>query len=135
MPQIEESRLAQLEADAGRATTAESERDAATARAEAAEARVAAFERREAIDRVVNSVEGHDTLNALERRGITADALQADELDEDALRTAVESAVADRAAAQGAGRITGFGATLAEAGTQPTYSVDEFDAAFTTKEA
>ncbi|MEN3123266.1 hypothetical protein [Janibacter sp. LM] len=117
MPQIEESRLAQLEADAGRATTAESERDAATARAQAAEARVAAFERREAIDRVVNSVEGHDTLNALERRGITADALQADELDEDALRTAVESAVADRAAAQGAGRITGFGATVIDTDT------------------
>ncbi|WP_346007286.1 hypothetical protein [Janibacter terrae] len=115
--QIEESQLAALRQDAERVPTLESERDTATARAQAAEARVAAFERREAIDRVVNSVEGHDTLNALERRGITADALQADELDEDALRTAVESAVADRAAAQGAGRITGFGATVIDTDT------------------
>lgn len=111
MPQIEESRLAQLEADAGRADTAETERAAAVTRAETAEARVAAYERRDAVARVVESVEGHDTLNALERRGITADAMQADELDEDALRTAVETAVAERAAQAGAGRITGFGAT------------------------
>ena len=130
MPQLEESRLAQLEADAGRATTAESERDTATARAEAAEARVAAFERRDAITAVVESVEGHDTLNALERAGLTAAHMQGD-LDEDALRTAVESAVADRAAAHTSARPFGFGVTATESAT---YSVDEFDAAFARKE-
>jgi len=109
--QIEESHLAALRQDAERVPTLESERDTATARAEAAEARLAAFERREAIDRVVESVEGHHTLNALERRGITADAMQGDELDEDALRTAVEAAVADRAAAATNARPFGFGAT------------------------
>lgn len=112
MPQIEESRLAQLEADAGRANTAESERDTAARERDEAREALARIERRDTIARVIESVEGHDTLNALERRGVAADALHAEgDLDEDALRTAVETAVAERAATQGAGRITGFGAT------------------------
>lgn len=117
MPQIEESRLAQLEADAGRATTAESERDTATARAEAAEARLAERDRRDQITTVIESVEGHDTLTALERRGLTADAMQGEQVDEDALRTAVESAVADRAATASSARPFGFGATTSTTDT------------------
>ena len=115
MPQIEEARLRQLEADAGRATTAETERDAATARADAAEARLAERDRRDQIATVIESVDGHDTLTALERRGLTADAMQGEQVDEDALRTAVESAVADRAATATSARPFGFGAT-----TSPT---------------
>lgn len=116
MPQIEESRLAQLEADAGRANTAESERDAATARADALEARLAERDRRDQITAVIESVDGHDTLNALERAGLTAAHTRGD-LDEDALRAAVETAVADRAATHGAGRVTGFGATTTDTDT------------------
>lgn len=115
MPQIEESRLAQLEADAGRATTAETERDAATARADALEARLAERDRRDQITTVIESVDGHEALTMLERRGLTADAMQGEQVDEDALRTAVESAVADRAATANSARPFGFGAT-----TSPT---------------
>lgn len=123
MPQIEESRLAQLEADAGRANTAESERDAATARADALEARLAERDRRDQITAVIESVDGHDTLNALERAGLTADAMQGEQVDEDALRTAVESAVADRAATASSARPFGFGAT--ETNDQVVESADD----------
>lgn len=130
MADIEEGLRAQLNEATGRVQTLITERDAArtdlseaqeavteaTTRAEAAEARVAAFERRDAITRVVESVEGHGTLNALERRGIAAEHAEGD-LDEDALRTAVEAAVAERAAQSGAGSITGFGSTHTTSGS------------------
>lgn len=109
--QIEETALAALRQDAERVPTLESDRDTATARAETAEAALAARDRRDQITRVIESVEGHAALNTLERRGITADALDADEVDEAALRTAVAAAVAERAAQSGAGHITGFGQT------------------------
>lgn len=104
MPQIEEAQLRQLEADAGRATTAERERD------EAREA-LAARDRADTINRVIESVEGHQTLSVLERRGLTADVTVTDgTVDEAALRTAVETAVTERAEQAGAGRVSGFGA-------------------------
>lgn len=114
--QIEESQLAALRQDAERVPTLESERD--TAQRELAEARedLARRDRRDAITRVVESVEGHGTLNALERRGIAAEHAEGD-LDEDALRAAVEAAVAERAAQSGAGSITGFGATHTTSGS------------------
>ena len=108
--QIEESQLAALRQDAERVPTLESERD--TAQRELAEAReaLARRDRDDAITRVVESVEGHDILNRHERRGIAAEHAEGD-LDEDALRQAVEAAVAERAAQSGAGSITGFGTT------------------------
>lgn len=108
--QIEESQLAALRQDAERVPTLESERD--TAQRELAEAReaLARRDRDDAITRVVESVEGHDILNRHERRGIAAEHAEGD-LDEDALRAAVEAAVAERAAQSGAGSITGFGTT------------------------
>lgn len=113
--QIEESQLAALRQDAERVPTLESERDTAAARAEAAEARLAERDRRDQIATVIESVDGHDTLTALERRGLTADAMQGEKVDEDTLRAAVESAVADRAATATSARPFGFGAT-----TSPT---------------
>lgn len=108
--QIEETVLASLRSDAERVPTLESERDTASARAEAAEARLAERDRRDQIATVIESVEGHDTLNALERAGLTA-AHTSGDLDEAALRTAVEAAVAERAATDTASRPFGFGAT------------------------
>lgn len=124
MPQIEESRLAQLEADAGRATTAESERTAAVERAEAAEAALARHERRESIRQVIESVEGSTSLNALERAGIEAGHMDG-ELDEDALRGVVESAVAEREATVAESKPFGFGGTAVATGDDDTIKAAE----------
>lgn len=115
--QIEESQLAALRQDAERVPTLESERDTATARADAAEARLAERDRRDQITTVIESVDGHDTLTALERRGLTADAMQGEQVDVDALRAAVESAVTDRAATATSARPFGFGATTSTTDT------------------
>lgn len=126
MPQIEEARLRQLEADAGRAQTAESERDEQRQRAEAAEARLAERERADAITAVIESVTGHDTLTTLERHGLTATAPTGEDgaLDEAALRTAVETAIAEHAERDGAGTVRGFGqAASAGTSTEPTTTV------------
>lgn len=123
MPQIEEAQLRQLEADAGRAATAERERD------EAREA-LAARDRADTITRTIESVEGHQTLTVLERRGLAADAPIADgHVDEAALRTAVETAVAERAEASGAGRVTGFGTAVVEGGNADA-ELEAYDKAF-----
>lgn len=108
MQQIEESRLAQLEADAGRVQTLESERDAATAERDTERAAHAATRNRAAaIEAIADS--GHD-FTALERRGLLADipvVAESGEFDAEAFTTALTEAAADSRSAG----VTGFGST------------------------
>lgn len=115
MPQIEESRLAQLEADAGRATTAESERDTAQRERDEAREALAARDRTDAA-RVVIQTQAREagvTFTTLEERGLLTDLPTTDggDLDEAAYAQTVTEAATDKAAQSGAGTITGFGAT------------------------
>ncbi|VXC44399.1 hypothetical protein [Nocardioides sp. AX2bis] len=109
MPQIEEARLRQLEADAGRVTALESERDTEKARADQAENALAESRRTDAARKVL--VEHEATFTQLEARGLLADLPVAEDgsLDADAFKTAVDTAVAESRAASGEGRVTGNG--------------------------
>lgn len=110
--QIEESRLAQLEKDSERVQSLESERDTLTRERDEAREALAQRDRVDTITRVIESVDGHDTLTVLERAGLTAGVTSTEAgIDEDALRTAVETAVAERAQRDGAGTVRGFGYT------------------------
>lgn len=107
---IEESRLAALEADAGRVQTLESERDTATARATAAENRAAAVE--------ALAESGH-TFTKLERKGLLADLpvdTESGALDVEAFTKAIEEAAAEHGGDVGTG-VTGFGSTTTTGGT------------------
>lgn len=123
MPQIEESRLAQLEADAGRVTALESERAQAVQRAEEAERELA--EARTATDQATASAivaEADYPFNDLERAGLMATlprVAESGRLDVDAFRTRVSEAAAQAAENAGAGRVRGLGAR-----TQSTDSED-----------
>lgn len=99
MPQIEEARLRQLEADAGRVQTLESERDAATTRADTAERQLAEATARTAALPIVAAVLAESqTLPAATQNRVTAQVVAAapltesGTLDETALRTAAETA-------------------------------------------
>lgn len=107
MPQIEESRLAQLEADAGRVQTAEESQRAAEQRAETAEAAArTASNRAAAIEAITES--GH-TFTKLERRGLLAELPTTTDgtLDTEAFTKALDEAAADTAPRG----VTGFGRT------------------------
>lgn len=137
MPQIEEARLRQLEADAGRAAVLESERDAATAERDTAQRALAESTARTAARPVVGEVfTGHQlpasTYTRVTEALITAASLtDADQLDEAALRTsataartAAETELAEALAAAGVGKVRGLGSStstaLSEAETTAT---------------
>lgn len=114
MPQIEESRLAQLEADAGRVQTLESERDAAIAERDQAREALAAHDRAAAARKIITAqaTEAGVTFTALEERGLLADLPVTDgALDEDAYTQTVAEAAATKASQAGAGTVHGFGHT------------------------
>lgn len=135
MPQIEESRLAQLEADAGRVQTLEAERAATTARVTEAEERAATAERALAEATARTTATTHARARVLEANATlptatveriveaatrTVALTESGQLDTaalntatDAARTAEESYLAGLAEAAGVGSITGFGGTAA----------------------
>lgn len=117
MPQIEEARLRQLEEDAGRVQTLESERDQAARERDEAREALAAERRTAAAGRIIDAAEASFT--ALERRGLLADlpVTEAGALDEAAYTTTVTEAAAERATATGVGSIRGFGAHTIPADT------------------
>lgn len=128
MPQIEEGRLAQLEADAGRVPTLEAERDTARRERDQAVAEARRITNTEAARAVIGEAVSASTtpvsFTALEQRGLLADLPVTAEgtLDADAYRTVVESTVAEKAAAAGAGTVRGFGASEESGGTSiPTW--------------
>lgn len=111
MPQIEEGRLAQLEADAGRVTTLESERDTAARERDEAREALAAERRITAAGRIIDAADV--TFTALERRGLLTElpVTESGELDEAAFTTSVAEAAAEAAEASGEGRVRDFGRT------------------------
>ncbi|GAA3218119.1 hypothetical protein ACFP63_08690 [Oerskovia jenensis] len=121
--QIEESRLAQLETDAGRATVLESERD--TARKETAEAHREVDTERAA--RII--AESDHDFNDLETAGLLASApriAESGRLDTDAFTKAVAEHAAKIAEAQGAGSVRGLGGSTTPSGAAPSVAdVDE----------
>lgn len=127
--QIEESRLAQLEKDAGRAPVLESERDAALkerdealqALAEARKtANTATAERvvREAFDAA-----GVTAPKTVARLAASATLTESGDVDTDALKAAAEESAAELAEASGAGSVRGMGGTT----TTSTDDVSESD--------
>ncbi len=128
MPQIEEARLRQLEADAGRVQTLESERDTATQRAERAERELAESRARDAARPIIAAVLAESTI-ALPAAAVTratesvlarVPLTEAGQLDETAVRTAAteartaeETYVAQVAESLGAGRPRGLPAASA----------------------
>lgn len=127
--QIEESRLAQLETDAGRATVLESERAAAVTRAETAEAALVEAHRNEDTARAVAIVAEADTeFDALQTAGLIAQRplTESGRLDADAFTTLVATEAAKLAEAQGAGSVRGVGHT-AHAPTGADLSEAELD--------
>ena len=115
MPQIEEGRLAQLEADAGRVQTLEAERDAATAERDTErQARVAAENRAAAIQVIADN---DHPFTALERRGLLVDlpVTEDGQLDVEAFTTTVTEAATERAA--GTSGVRGFGRSIDESDT------------------
>lgn len=117
--QIEESRLAQLETDAGRATVLESERD--TARRELAEAHAAVDTA--TAGRIV--AEADADFDELQTAGLIASAPRVAEsgrLDADAFTKVVAEHAARVAESQGAGSVRGVGATTPKATGQVSES-------------
>lgn len=122
--QIEESRLAQLETDAGRATVLESERD--TARKELAEAHAAVDTA--TAGRIV--AEADVDFDELQTAGLIASAPRVAEsgrLDADAFTKVVAEHAAKIAESKGAGSVRGFGTTASTTieGDLTVASVDE----------
>lgn len=121
LTQIEETRLRQLETDAGRAAVLESERDAALQRAEAAEAKLAAAETRAKLRPVVSQVIGaSETIPAVMAADTieqVVEALGPDATEEtakaaaEAARTKAETVVAAIAESFGVGSPRGIGTT------------------------
>lgn len=114
MQQIEESRLAQLEADAGRVPTLESEREASNAERDAERAaRVAAENRAAAVEAIADS--GHD-FTRLERRGLLASlpVTEAGELDAEQFAEQLTEAATESRSTAGTGEVRGFGGTTTD---------------------
>lgn len=129
--QIEESRLAQLEKDAERVQTLES--DHAKQATELAEAH-RVIDQGTARDIVRKAArEAGVTVNDFEVAGIAADYPRGENgrIDTDKLAEHARTAVASLAEAHGAGTVTGFGGTT---NTSTEVSVEDFDAAFATQE-
>lgn len=120
---VEETRLRQLEEDAGRVNALESERDTATQRAEAAEAALATERRTARANAIINAAEAD--FDEWQRAGLVANLplTEAGELDEAALTTRVDEAAAKIAEANGAGSVRGLGDTHVKEGM----TLDEFD--------
>lgn len=131
MPQIEEAQLRQLEADAGRVPTLESERDTAVSERDALRDQLATERRTNRARTLIGERARHAqvTFTPLEERGLMADlpAGEGGALDEAAFTTAVDEAAAAVAEARGAGTVTGFGGTAT--GTQTTITEADLDAA------
>lgn len=126
--QIEESRLRDLEKDAERVQTLESERD--TARTSLAEAH-REIDRGRARDVVREAArEANVDLDEYQVAGIAADYPTAEgRLDEDKLAESAKAAVAKLAESYGAGRVRGFGGSD-PSGDSATVSEADYDAAF-----
>ncbi len=119
MPQIEEARLRQLEADASRATVLETEKDALTQRAEEAERKLA-----ESVKAANAAVAARVVAEAFEAAGLvapkTAERIAANApltesgtVDAEALKTIAEESAAELAEARGEGTPRGVGSTPA----------------------
>lgn len=143
MPTIEEARLRQLEADAGRVQTLESERDAADTRAGNAEQRLAEATARAAARRIATTIIGESiTLPPSTRTRLVESALRRVPLtdqgvmDETAFRAAVEAArttseteLAEALAEAGVGRVRGHGSTDTTGGDTVTEAALDADIA------
>ncbi|MCL8026320.1 hypothetical protein [Nocardioides bruguierae] len=125
MPNIEEARLRQLEADAGRVTVLESERDTALAERDTARGELATIRRANRAITLVNeaAAEANVDFTRLEVRGITASLplTEAGDFDEAAFTTSLAEHIAEKRSA-GAGVVIGHGsrttsAPVAEAGS------------------
>lgn len=134
MPQIEEGRLAQLEEAAGRVPTLEAERDTARRERDQAVAEARGIRNAEAARAVIGEAVAASTtpvsFTALETRGLLSDLPVTAEgaLDATAYRAAVETAVAEKAKAGGAGSVRGFGASKDAGGeTKPGYTWGDID--------
>lgn len=131
MPQIEEAQLRQLEADAGRVPTLESERDTAVSERDALRDQLAERDRRDAARQIITEV--------TEAEGVTFDSLQVDgllagapiaeggALDAEKFKAAVEVHAKRVAEARGAGTVSGYGGTAT--GTQTDITEADIDAA------
>lgn len=114
MPQIEEARLRQLEADAGRVPTLESERDTAVTERDTAREELATERRTTRATRLIGERAEHAKVEftALEVRGLLADLPVTDgALDEAAFTTAVDEATQAKTAGITSSGVTGFGAS------------------------
>lgn len=139
MPQIEEARLRQLETDAGRVSTLESERDTEKSRADKAERELAAERARNTARPIAAAVVGESTILApptvarvVESVVAAAPVNDAGALDETALRTAAEAArtaaeseIAAYAEENGAGKVRTFGGKPAAAGEVTREAADK----------
>lgn len=127
MPQIEEAQLRQLEADAGRVPTLESERDTAVSERDALRDQLAAERRTNRARTLIGerAREAQVTFTPLEERGLMVDLPTSEDgtLDEAAFTTAVDEATAAIAQARGAGTVSGFGGTA----TSQTTDITEAD--------
>lgn len=142
MPQIEEARLRQLEEDAGRVATLEAERDTAARERDEAVTRLAAHEARESARPAVTRALAESGLTQRRQARLAESILSSvtpDTTPESLAETAAaviadeQADIAELAEAMGFGRVRGFGAQVGESGGG--YTVDDFDAAFNTKEA
>ena len=138
--QIEESRLAQLEKDAERVQSLESDNAAAVERAEKAERDLALYRTREAARPAVARTVAESGLPARRQTRLVESVLGGVQPDTtpEAVVEATKKAVADEQAdiaelaeSLGVGAVRGFGQTVAES---TGYSVEGFDAAFSTSQ-
>lgn len=141
MPQIEEARLRQLEADASRATAAETKLAEAQAEHELDQAALAAAQTALAEARTVaNAATATRIVNeAFNEAQVTAPATaalvarnapltEAGVVDEDALRTSAQEAAAELAVAGGAGKVRGLGQSTVKESSGDDISEAELDA-------
>ncbi len=111
--QIEETELSGLREKASRVTTLESERDTAVAERDDARRELAEARRGQKVADVIGAVEKDKGIEftKLERVGLTVDVplTESGDLDAEKFKTAVETAAAEIAEANGAGSVRGFG--------------------------
>ena len=134
MPQIEGGPPGWLEEAAGRVPTLEAERDTARRERDQAVAEARGIRNAEAARAVIGEAVAASTtpvsFTALETRGLLSDLPVTAEgaLDATAYRAAVETAVAEKAKAGGAGSVRGFGASEDAGGeTKPGYTWGDID--------
>lgn len=131
MPQIEESRLAELtEAEAAVATLTQ-ERNEAIARAEEAERKAQHTSNLTVAQRVVNEAFAAANVEAPKTQARIAAAFpvtESGEVDEEALTTIAAESAAELAEASGAGQVRGFGFTKPANDGDTNISESDFDA-------